>query len=89
MSSHKAVEHMAANMDGLWTVIAKTKNFDHEVSCSKRAIVVIPGNPGLIEFYEVFIECLYKLKGTPIIGFSHAGIDGFVCLYNKNQSIFV
>ncbi|XP_066910625.1 lipid droplet-associated hydrolase-like [Clytia hemisphaerica] len=73
MSSHKAVEHTAANLDGLWTVIAKTRNFDNEVSSSKKAIVVIPGNPGLVEFYELFMECLYKLKGIPIIGFSHAG----------------
>jgi len=38
-------------------------------------IVVIPGNPGIIDFYEPFIELLYEKLGQlyDIIGVAHAG----------------
>ena len=38
-------------------------------------IVVIPGNPGLVEFYDEFITTLFHTIGAscPVYGISHAG----------------
>lgn len=36
-------------------------------------IVIIPGNPGVIEFYEEFAKDLNKLTGYDILGLSHTG----------------
>ena len=68
------INHRAENIDGFSTVIATTKNFEEEIQKMKTVIVLIPGNPGLIEFYEVFMEKLHELRKLSIIGFSHAGI---------------
>jgi len=37
--------------------------------------VIIPGNPGLVEFYDVFITTLFDtLRGQcPVYAISHAG----------------
>ncbi|KAH3740223.1 lipid droplet-associated hydrolase-like [Dreissena polymorpha] len=56
---------------------------------TKHAFLVIPGNPGVIEFYKSFMEKLYdNYQGTiPVLGVSHAGHvkppDGNQALYNK------
>ena len=44
-------------------------------------VIVIPGNPGPIGFYETFIESLYESseRTIPIYGISHAG--KFICFY--------
>lgn len=41
----------------------------------KRAIVVIPGNPGIIEFYKTFLHGLFEHfeEQIPVVGISHAG----------------
>jgi len=36
-------------------------------------IVIIPGNPGVIEFYEQFARDLNALTGYDILGISHTG----------------
>ena len=75
MENHaKSIDHRAENIDRFSTVVATTKNFNIEMEKTKTVIVLIPGNPGLIEFYEVFMEKLHELRKLPIIGFSHAGI---------------
>jgi len=73
------VKHRVENVFGYSTVVASI-GFDDElqvVDGTKNIIVLIPGNPGLIEFYQVFMKRLYELKSIPIIGFSHAGMDEF------------
>ena len=72
------IDHQAENIDGFSTVIATTKNFEEEMGKTKAVIVLVPGNPGLIEFYEVFMEKLHELRKLPIIGFSHAGIIKYI-----------
>ena len=39
----------------------------------KRLVVVIPGNPGAIEFYDEFMKLLHQSSGWPVWGLSHAG----------------
>lgn len=43
---------------------------------TQKIVVVIPGNPGPIGFYEKFIESLYKTSNSSltIYGISHAGL---------------
>ena len=44
--------------------------------CSSDVVaVVIPGNPGLIEYYDEFIASLFEASGgkLPVYGISHAG----------------
>ena len=36
-------------------------------------IIIIPGNPGVIEFYEQFARDLNSLTGYDILGISHTG----------------
>lgn len=59
-------------VNGLPTVISKILP---RCRIHKFVIVVIPGNPGLVEFYDVFVTSLFhSLKGQwPIYAISHAG----------------
>jgi hypothetical protein len=41
----------------------------------KTLIVIIPGNPGVIEFYEHLADELHNLTNLPIIGISHTVIQ--------------
>ncbi|XP_052762494.1 lipid droplet-associated hydrolase-like isoform X1 [Mya arenaria] len=58
-------------------------------SDTQTVILVIPGNPGVIEYYDCFMEELYRrLEGrVPVWGVSHAGHvqppDGNQQLYDK------
>ncbi|XP_070533901.1 lipid droplet-associated hydrolase-like [Ptychodera flava] len=50
----------------------------HHGSHSKEhdvLVLVIPGNPGVVGFYELFMETLYEASGrqVPVWGISHAG----------------
>ena len=38
----------------------------------KKVVLLIPGNPGCITFYENFILSLYSKLGIPVVGISHA-----------------
>ena len=59
-------------VDGLPTVVSKIlpKKLNN-----KYVIVVIPGNPGLVEFYDDFVTTLFNsLRGqSPVYAISHAG----------------
>ena len=59
-------------LDGVRTVLSKILP---QRKIHKYVIVVIPGNPGLIEFYDDFITSLFEaLQGQlPVFGVSHAG----------------
>ena len=68
---HGCIQHNALNIQGVMTWVsfilpALKDNSD-------TVILVIPGNPGAIEFYDRFIEQLYQDCGLPIFGISHAG----------------
>lgn len=70
-STSKLVKEVVT-VNGLPTVVSKIlpQNNIHE-----HVIVVIPGNPGLVEFYDVFIATLFDaLQGqSPVFAISHAG----------------
>lgn len=59
-------------VDGLPTVVSKILPKKRN---NKYVIVVIPGNPGLVEFYDDFVTTLFNsLHGqSPVYAISHAG----------------
>ena len=59
-------------VDGLPTVVSKILPKKRN---NKYVIVVIPGNPGLVEFYDDFVATLFNsLHGqSPVYAISHAG----------------
>ena len=60
------------SVNGLPTVVSKILP---ESNIHEHVIVLIPGNPGLVEFYDVFITTLFDaLNGRyPVYAISHAG----------------
>ena len=58
-------------ISGSSTVISSIGTVDKSDTC----IVFIPGNPGIIEFYDVFLSALYKMcrSKISIVGVAHAG----------------
>ena len=46
---------------------------------NKRCIVFVPGNPGIIEFYDVFLTELHKLTNyeVPVYGIAQGGTETF------------
>lgn len=80
------IQHSALNIQGVMTWVsfilpALKDNSD-------TVILVIPGNPGAVEFYDRFIEQLYQDCGLPIFGISHAGTS-FECLLHISFTSFV
>ena len=65
------LKYEVRNILGYSTVISSI-GFSKE-KIDDKVIVLIPGNPGLIEFYQVFMKKLFALKKIPILGISHAG----------------
>lgn len=66
------VRHDVVLINGVHTKIScAMPEVDNEQVC----VIVIPGNPGSIEFYDIFIEVLFKECGKkiPIYGVGHAG----------------
>ena len=56
-------------MMGSQTVISSIGDYKN----SDLMLMFIPGNPGVIGFYDVFFEELYRLLKVPIVGISHGG----------------
>lgn len=59
------------NVMGIPTVVACIGEISNSDACG----ILIPGNPGIIEFYDVFLTKLYEDFGPklPIIGLAQAG----------------
>lgn len=70
--SKQSVRHCAVNVENIITWVSYIQP---ECNKSNRVILFIPGNPGAIELYDKFLECLYKEVRIPIFGISHAGHD--------------
>ena len=68
---HSKIHHNALNIKGVMTWVSYILPDLKE--SSDTVILVIPGNPGAIEFYDRFIEQLFKECRVPIFGISHAG----------------
>ncbi|XP_076807016.1 lipid droplet-associated hydrolase-like [Clavelina lepadiformis] len=74
---------MAARFKSFWTLQSgiainhmKFDDISTAEKCEKRhpiVFVIIPGNPGLIHFYEKFSEVLYSTTDIPVWGVSHTG----------------
>lgn len=44
-----------------------------QVTCISNDKCRISGNPGSVEYYDRFMECLHEESGWPVWGLSHAG----------------
>lgn len=68
MSSREGV-HEYPVVDGIRTHVIKHGDIDEY----NRLVLVIPGNPGPIEFYDEFMSLVHQDLGWPVWGVSHAG----------------
>lgn len=75
------IERKVIPVNGIPTVISVLQSKEKS---PKLSVVVIPGNPGLVEYYDVFITSLYEASGKSlaIYGISHAGIVYFTSEFN-------
>ena len=66
-----AVKRSVKNVMGIPTVVSSLGNLSDNNVC----VIFIPGNPGVIEFYDVFLERLYErsAKRLPVIGIAQGG----------------
>lgn len=71
-TSSDLIERKVIPVNGIPTVISILKP---RTTQSKVSVVVIPGNPGLVEYYDAFISALFEASGKSlsIFGISHAG----------------
>ena len=67
-----SVYRKVVRVDGIPTVVSQVGNLE----ASKDCIVLLTGNPGLIEFYDVFISRLHVASSNrlPVIGVAQAGM---------------
>ena len=75
MASNSSVTELVkevVSVNGFPTVVSKMLP---QKNNNKNVIVVIPGNPGLVEFYDDFLTTLFNsLHGqSPVYAISHAG----------------
>ena len=70
-NSNSTVKHEIALINGVATRIASARSTEENL-----CIVVIPGNPGGIGFYDIFISTIFQAgKGKySVYGVSHAGM---------------
>lgn len=70
-NSNSPVKHEIALINGVATRIASARSTEENL-----CIVVIPGNPGGIGFYDIFISTIFQAgKGKySVYGVSHAGM---------------
>ena len=63
-------------VNGIPTLISRIHAANFDISQCKKAVILIPGNPGIVRFYDAFLEHLfYKCDGKiPMFGIQHAGI---------------
>lgn len=55
------------------TIPFKTTIYHKSINNTKPLLVLIPGNPGFIEYYTEYLDLLSDLTGFEILGISHAG----------------
>ena len=66
------ISHTGLVVRDVLTNISYIRPEDEDES-NDTVIVVIPGNPGAIGYYDKFIEYLYRFYQVPIYGISYAG----------------
>lgn len=76
------IQRKVIPVNGIPTVISTLLPRD---TCPKVSVVVIPGNPGLVEYYDLFIKGLFEAskKTLAIYGISHAGMEKHFEIYFK------
>lgn len=66
------IRHTAVNVDNILTNISYILPNTYDKK-NGTVILFIPGNPGIIEFYDSFLEQLFDCCGIPLFGVSYAG----------------
>lgn len=70
------------SINGIPTLISRIHGPKFDITKCKNAVVIIPGNPGIIRFYDAYMASLFnKCDGKfPVFGIQHAGIQ-FDCTF--------
>ena len=79
------------NINGIPSLISKIHAENFDIKQCKKAVVLIPGNPGIIRFYDSFLESLFdECEGRiPMFGIQHAGIHFCVlCQFSALSFIY-
>ena len=78
------VAKQVQSFNGIPSLISKIHAENFDISKCKKAVVLIPGNPGIIRFYDSFLESLFiECKGEiPMFGIQHAGLVYYCTLFN-------
>ena len=76
------------NINGVPSLISKIHARNFDITKCKEAVVLIPGNPGIIRFYDAFLESLFEECDGRFAMFAiqHAGTTlraaNVSCFYN-------
>ena len=72
-------------VNGIPSLVSRIEPGNFVMANCRKAVVVIPGNPGIIRFYDCFLQALFEQCGgkLPVFGIQHAG------KYNPNDCIAV
>ena len=75
-ASSCAVKQVLSPVNGIPSLISQIHPEKFALETCRQAVVVIPGNPGIIRFYDCFMKRLYEQCNgkLPIFGIQHAGI---------------
>ena len=68
----KMLRYTAVNVNNILTNVAYILPNDYKRN-EDTVILFIPGNPGIIEFYDSFLEQLFEFCRIPLFGVSYAG----------------
>lgn len=62
-------------LNGIPSLVSRIQPENFVMANCKEAVLLIPGNPGIIRFYDCFLQALFKKCGgkLPVFGIQHAG----------------
>jgi len=79
MKEANTIKHSTVNINNILSWVSYINPIENE---SEYVIIFIPGNPGIIEFYDRFLEEIYKRCQIPVFGLSYPG-------HNSSQTALV
>jgi len=90
MKEANTIKHSTVNINNILSWVSYINPIETE---SEYVIIFIPGNPGIIEFYDRFLEEIYKRCQIPVFGLSYPGhnssqlhlLEEYARHFTKNQ----